>query len=898
MASNTVASRGVEPRIAATGTAERPEDLAGAILGRCARLPTAPMVGGQERLRWVTLAGSAFAARVEALAADLAVRGVKEGDRVVIWVPNGWRTPALFTAIWRLGAIVVPFDREMNLEAARAILRAVRPVLVITGYGQTPNWAPDHGLAEWWDPKPAPPRQAAPVLPADGERVAAIYFTSGTTGAPKGCTITHRNLLSQGEVLPGVVGIGPGAVFASILPLSHLFELTCGMLYPLIMGAAVQYIPSRKGPDIVRVLKSQRVSHMIVVPQVLALMGAAAEQRLTKLLGAKRFAKLMAFADRLPMGARRVLFWPILRKLGGRLRVVAGGGAALDPALQRFWERLGVRTLQGYGASECSPIIACGTEDGAAPYGTVGKPLPNVEVRIDESGQLLARGPNVMRGYWDDPQRTAAVIDPDGFYATGDLVEQDARGNIKIMGRAQELLVLPSGMNVWPDDVEDQLRRVESVRDAVVILGPTPQGGAVLHAYLLPAGAPDASLLPSIVSTANGRWAAHQRVATASWWPEEDFPRTSTLKIKRRLIPPPDQVRGTVNQATRVNAANAADDPVAQAVRSVAGNPDARDGQTLAELGLDSLAVAGLAVEIETRTGIVVPEGTIDTTMTIAALREAVSALDGGAEPGASTDLAGEERLKRAEEATTWLPPLWLYTRGRFLRRLRFPIDWLHRGAVPRVIVEGTEHLAVLRRGAILAGTHRSFADVPTIQRALREVLSRKEADHLAIAASSVIVGRAGILGKLVTVGFGLFPLRQYGGQEESLRRLAEVADAGNAILIFPQGHHTDPADERRGDPSASFKPGLAYLAANLELPVVPFGLAGTEAVVPPHPPAGFKGRVIGGVPVILKRRPVAIAFGAALRPTPDENAAHFTARLQDACFALSRRAEAALAAK
>jgi long-chain acyl-CoA synthetase len=873
-----------------------PSDLAVAILARCARLPKVTVVGGQERLRWMNLDGLGFQTRVEALAADLAARGVKEGDRVVIWVPEGWRTPALFTAIWRIGAIVVPFDREMNLDSARAILRAVRPALVISGYGRPPSWAPDQGLEEWWDPAPGVSRPSAPKPQVDSARVAAIYFTSGTTGSPKGCTITHGNLLSQVEMLPGVVSIEAGDVFASILPLSHLFELTCGMLYPLIMGATVAYIPSRKGPDIVRVLKTQRATHMIVVPQVLALMGSAAEERLSKLLGAKRYAKLMTFSDRLPMRARRVLFWPILRRLGGRLRVVASGGAALDPTVQLLWERLGVRALQGYGASECSPIIACGTEDGSAPRGTVGKPLPNVEVKIDESGQLLARGPNVMRGYWEDPERTAKVIDAEGFYHTGDLVQRDAQGNIMIMGRAQELLVLPSGMNVWPEDVEEQLRKAGSVRDAVVILAPTPQGGAILHAYLTPIGTPDPALLSGIVSAANGKLAAHQRVATASWWPEEDFPRTSTLKIKRRLIPLPDQVKGAAETSTRVNAAAAADDPVAQAVRAVSGNPAARDGQTLAELGLDSLGVVSLSVEIETRTGITVPDGTIDPMMTLAMLRDAVSSLGGGVEQAAGDGSPSEERIKRAEEADTWLPPLWLYTRGRFLRRLRFPIDLLHRYAVPRVLVEGSEHLTVLRKGAILAGTHRSFPDVPTIQRALRETLSRTDADRLAIAASSVIVGRAGILGKLVTVGFGLFPLRQYGGQEDSLRRLAQIADAGNSVLIFPQGHHTDPGDERLGKPSASFKPGIAHLAANLELPVLPFGLAGTEKVVPPYPPEGFKGKMLGGVPVALTRGPVAIAFGPPLYPAPEESAAAFAARLQSACFALSRRAEGRLA--
>lgn len=900
--------------MAASGTpAAHDGDLASSILARCRRMPAAPVVGGQERLRWVQLSGAQLAARVEALAEDLRARGVGHGDRVVLWVPNGWRTPPLFAAIWRLGAIIVPFDREMNVDAAGAILRLVRPRLVITGYGQRPAWAPEDGVEEWWDPAATAARHdlvGRVVLegsPVAGEDVAAIYFTSGTTGSPKGCTITHRNLLSQVAALPSVVPLGPGDVCGSILPLSHLFELTCGMLYPLISGAAVAYIPSRKGPDIVRVLREQRVTHMIVVPQVLALMGTAAQDRLVKLLGQARYGRLLGLADRLPLRLRRILFWPIHHRLGGRLRLVASGGAALDPEVQRLWERMGVRTLQGYGASECSPIIACGRADGKTPYGSVGRPLPGVEVRLDAGGQLHARGPNVMRGYWEDPERTAQVLGPDGFYATGDICRQDSDGTITIMGRAQELLVLPSGMNVWPEDVEEQLRRAPGVKDAVVILVPAAGGGATLHAYLVPSSAADPTLLPGIVAAANGKLAAHQRVATASWWPEEDFPRTSTMKVKRRLIPLPslpaqDDGRAAGSRHTvQVDATQSADDPVLQSVRAVTGNPQAQDGQTLAELGLDSLGVTGLAVEIETRSGVAVPDGTLEAGMTVAALRRAVSAIATGGVAGAGPDaeagagVTAEERAKRAEEAMTWLPPLWLYTRGRFLRRLAAPITALHHWGVPEVIVLGGEHLKDLERGAILAGTHRSYPDVPTIRRAIDQSPARAHGDRLVIAASSAIVGRAGLPGRFATVAFGLFPLRQYGGQEESLRRLAQIADAGNAILIFPQGHHTDPANERRGAPEAAFKPGIGKLAADLELPVLPFGLAGTERVVQPRAPETFTGLVIAGIPVRVNRRPVAIAFGMPVHREQGESAAAFAARLQAICFALSRQAEDAL---
>src|SRR5207248_674499 len=178
-------------------------------------------------------------------------------------------------------------------------------------------------------------------------------------------------------------------------------ELTCGLLYPLSRGAAIHYIPSRRGADVVRVLSEQRITHMMAVPQLLMLMGNALEQRLQSRLPATVYRALNRLADRAAMPLRRRLFFMVPRQIGGHLRLLAAGGAALPIETQRLWERLGVDVIQGYGTSECSPVIACG-EPGRTPAGSVGPPLEHVEVRISNEGELLVHGPNVMRGYWRD----------------------------------------------------------------------------------------------------------------------------------------------------------------------------------------------------------------------------------------------------------------------------------------------------------------------------------------------------------------------------------------------------------------------------------------------------------------------------------------------------------------
>jgi long-chain acyl-CoA synthetase len=777
----------------------------------------------------------------------------------------------------------VPFDKDMNAQAAVAILAAVEPRLVILGYDQRPAWAPPDAV-DWWEPAAASPVDASASWTPPDEQLAAIFFTSGTTGQPKGCMISHANLCSQVAAFEQRIPLDRTARLASILPLSHLFELTCGLLYPLSRGAAVHYIPSRRGPDIVRVLAEQRITHMMAVPQLLMLMGNALEQRLQSRLPAGVYRGLMRLADRSPLGLRRRLFFMVHRQLGGRLRLLAAGGAALPVETQHLWERLGVQVVQGYGTSECSPVVACG-QPGVTPAGSVGPPLDGVAVRLSSEGELQVHGPNVMRGYWRDPQRTAAVLSEDGWYATGDLARIDASGEIWLQGRARDLIVMPNGMNVWPQDVEDALRAAPGVQDAAVLAVPTARGGARLHAYLIPVRPADRSSdAQGILAGTNSRLAAHQRVASASWWPEPDFPRTTTLKVRRHLLPlPAEDASGGPHAPPPVEG-----DPVAEAVAAVARVSTVRDDQTLTELGIDSLGIVELVVQLEDRTGRAVQEGALSTEMRVAALRAAV----------ADAPLA-EERTAADLESTQPLPvPRWFYAHGSVVRPiLTAPFDLLYRTAIPHTIVLGAEHLSGLTAGVVFAGNHRSFADLPLIRTGLGRSPARRFSRRLVVAALAEGEGWHSPLARYVAAAFGLYPLDRLGKREASLRQLADLARLGNAVLIFPQGQHARPADERGQPPAVRFKTGVAHVAEALDAVVVPFGLAGTEVAMPAFLD-GFRGPVIGGVPVAIKRTTLAIAFGPPERPEADETAQQFTERLERISYALAAQADAARGAK
>jgi 1-acyl-sn-glycerol-3-phosphate acyltransferase len=300
----------------------------------------------------------------------------------------------------------------------------------------------------------------------------------------------------------------------------------------------------------------------------------------------------------------------------------------------------------------------------------------------------------------------------------------------------------------------------------------------------------------------------------------------------------------------------------------------------LGDLGLDSLGLVELAQALEEKSGKAVTDGDLRLEMNVAAVRAFL------AQAPASESVGG---------ASGTDAPLWPYTWGRAFRRLSLPLDLLYQACVTRTVVLGGEQLTDLPPRLILAGTHHSFADLPLVRQGLARTPGRRLVRRLAIATGAEIFGQAGPLAQFGVLAFGLYPLQQYGGRAGSLRRLAQLAEAGNAVLIFPQGHHIRPADEQAGDSEAAFRPGVAHLAVALDAAVIPFGLAGTEHLMPPFLNE-FKGLVIAKIPVAIRRGPLAIAFGAPLTPHPDEPPPVFTARLQAACFALAREAEAALA--
>jgi long-chain acyl-CoA synthetase len=310
-----------------------------------------------------------------------------------------------------------------------------------------------------------------PAAWADASTIASIVYTSGTTGIPKGVMLTHANFVSNARAALEAIPITEHDIFVSFLPLSHVFERAAGYYVPLVCaGACIAYA---ENPKVLQEnLREVRPTVLIAVPRLFEKLHDTIWAKVNASGALKRKLFIAALKSQANTWQHRVfdhlVFKKIQKRLGGRLRVVVSGGASLNPKLGKFFERLGIRIVEGYGMTEASPIIAANRVDDYA-FGTVGRAVTGVEVKIGENKEILARGPNIMAGYHNHPEITGQMIDSDGWLHTGDQGFIDAHGRITIIGRTKEMLVTAGGKNVWPEPIEFALNDDRMVAQSMVV---------------------------------------------------------------------------------------------------------------------------------------------------------------------------------------------------------------------------------------------------------------------------------------------------------------------------------------------------------------------------------------------------------------------------------------------
>ncbi|MGD0861426.1 MAG: AMP-binding protein [Candidatus Limnocylindrales bacterium] len=489
--------------------------------------------------------------------------GLQPGDRLLVWAPSSPAVPALYFGAMRAGVTSVPLDLRMSSGAIERIVARADARRLVLGTGRdTPD--PADARLEHFPSSVAERLAAEPdaTFPADWEAqvdswrrpgredLAEIIFTSGTTGEPKGVMLTHGNLIGTLEAAYNLLPEQEHRA-VSLLPLSHLLEQVATVFYAMSVGAHVLYIRSRNPRVIFEAIRDHRTTSLVLVPQIIDLFWSAIETEVARQGRLNAFNRLRLVARRLPYPARRRLFVQVHRQFGGSLNLIVSAAAFLPPSLQQAWEDLGVVVMQGYGATECGVASATNQRDHG--LGTVGRTIPPVQVKLADDGEVLVAGPTLFSGYWHDPVTTADAFTADGWYRTGDVGRHDGSGHLVLMGRKKDIIVLPNGLNVYPEDVENALRTA-GIRDAVVV---EPLPGRI-EAVVLAPGAPllpqpdepaDATRAPEIddpvrvraeiesaVRSANRTLAVHQRVVAWRLWPDADFPRTHTFKVQRDRV--------------------------------------------------------------------------------------------------------------------------------------------------------------------------------------------------------------------------------------------------------------------------------------------------------------------------------------------------------------------------
>ena len=554
-------------------------------------------------------------------------RGLTKGDQVILWGPNSPHWVLFFFGCLRAGVIVVPLDLRSAPDYVARVVSRTEPKLAFTSRF-TPKGEVDLGVPElaFEELEAAiaglPQPEDVNIAPSD---LAEIMFTSGTTGEPKGVMLTHRNLTANIEGIIQCISCKPSSRLLSILPLSHMYEQMGGLFVTLYYGASTTYPTSRQPTVLARTMRERKVTSLLLVPQGLELLMNGIEREVAHQGKEVLWGKLLNLAERVPFRLRRYLFRRVHKQFGGKLDFIVSGGAALDRDLGRKWELLGVKIVQGYGATEASPVISNHTIEERR-HDSTGRPLPNVEVKISEVGEILVRGENVTPGYWRAPEETAKAFDGD-WYKTGDLGYFDDEGFLHIQGRVKDMIVLPSGQNVFPEDIQAVLTKHPGVKDAAVV-GLAKGSSVEVHAAVI---LDDPGAAQEAVAWTNGQLAEHQRIRGFTVWPEEDFPRTHTLKVKKQVVL--DTILGKLQQGAPDATPSSGGSPPsgARGLRHIISEISKRnlgeivDGAALGnDLDLDSLGRVELLSAIEAELGLYMDEGQVSPETTVRELADLV----------------------------------------------------------------------------------------------------------------------------------------------------------------------------------------------------------------------------------------------------------------------------------
>jgi long-chain acyl-CoA synthetase len=802
------------------------------------------------------------------VAVVLRARGVRPGDHVMLISENRPEWGITYFGVLKAGATVVPIDSQSTLEEvqnliayshARAIVWSdkVAARLHSIGTSEIALTFDDLFTHDLVTSGRAPSKMPPPIRGTESlvqqpraEQLASLIFTSGTTGRPKGVMLSHRNFTSLLSKLASVFDLDRHDGLLSVLPLHHTLEFSAGLLMPLMRGAHVNYLDEVNAEALKAALDNGDITGMVGVPALWQLL----ERRIRKQVQERGTWAMHLFNlilqashqlhDRLPpvlaqslLNFPRLVFWPLHTQFGGRLRLLISGASALDPDTLKSFRGLGFNLYEGYGLTEASPVLTVVRPGTRSLPGSVGEPLPGIEVKIHEPdahgvGEVIASGPNVMVGYFENPEATADTL-RSGWLHTGDLGRFDEEGKrLYLVGRKKEMILGPNGENVYPDELEELYRDSPYVKELSIVGLPQANGGETVACLIVPndeairgevLGREELrNRLLTHVKNVSVKLPLHKRIKITHFT-DVELPKTSTRKVKRKLVVVELEKlerlkrQGEESRETAQGAARKGD-WLQEMLATVAGRPrgEVAGGVRFQDLGFDSLMFSELGVALEAA-GIEVPEEVDLTGIETVADFEKLVGTFGSKRPHRLRErrLAPRDEAGDADEIEVPSPVVTIGRAGlTFAQRMTYERLFQTR-------VTGRAHIPKSST-FIVAANHASHLDMGLVKHALGDWGPRL----VALAAKDYFF-EVPIKRAYFENFTNLVPMDRHGSLRESLRLASEVIRQGSILLIFPEGTRSPTGV------MADFKPSIGYLALTNEIDILPLYLEGTYQALP-----------------------------------------------------------------
>ncbi|MBI5203545.1 MAG: AMP-binding protein [Nitrospirae bacterium] len=809
---------------------------------------------------WKAVTYGKFSADSKAIASYLIKTGINKGDRIAIVSENRPEWCIAYMGIMLAGAIAVPIDAQLNPEAVRNFLTDSETKLVFCSSKTTLtiNEATE-GLEIKKTDFDSPVfketlnfKETEKFPDTDAEDIASIIYTSGTTGIPKGVMLTHKNFLSDAKAAIEADVISQTDTVLSILPLHHTYPFMCTFLIPIILGASVTYSPSLKGTDIISAIKDKGVTILIGVPQLLELIRNGIINKIKQLpfplswIMKNILAICSSVRRRTDINTGKVIFNSAHKALGKQFRFFASGGARLDPEVMNGLEAIGFTVLEGYGLTETSPVVAFNPMK-RRKAGSVGILFSSAKIKIinhgdgreagiGEEGEITIKGPMVMKGYYKNSEATAQVIKDDWFFS-GDLGYIDKDGYVFITGRIKEVIVLSSGKNIYPEEIEKEYLKIPLVKE-ICVFGLEEKGKTEsLHAVIFPDLENAKKLkisnihetLKWDISSISSKLPLYMRIKGFDLYPEP-LPRTPLGKLRRFMVKDLTSVqrsaRSVQREEDKILISDETGRKVIECIKPLLKEDiqiQSTDNLEL-DLGLDSLNRIELVVSIEKEFSITLPETFASDIQTVGDLVERIKELPQGAKgrgqraettaKGFSAILSQEpsENEKRAigikQQAVEWLIVSALMGTIKLFFKIFFRLE-----------IKGKENLP--DSPFIITPNHCSYLDVFVIASVLPTKMLRNFYFH---GFQTYFASRpTAFIARLAHV----IPIDPDAFLEKALQLSGYVLRNNKNLCIFPEGGRSYDGN------LMEFKKGIGILALEMDVPVVPALIKGSFEALP-----------------------------------------------------------------